>query len=72
MREKCECGAKLPTHLFGLKLEPFAHVCLCERRWVWNGDQTEIIQKGIEINPAARVDKQIASGEISLDEVPKC
>jgi len=75
MRKKCDCGSPLPIHLFEVAKKfpgPFGHVCICERSWKWNDDKSEIVYDGTKENPSARVDAKIASGEISLDEVPKC
>jgi hypothetical protein len=51
MREKCECGKKLPTHLLELGVD---NVCLCGRKWVFKNG--EIVQDGTEHNPVAEFD----------------
>jgi len=61
MREKCECGSVLPVHLFGMKLDNYSHVCLCEREWAWNADKTEIVRVGADVNQS-----------VHDDVVPKC
>lgn len=59
MREKCDCGNRLPLHLFEVAkkfpTKSFGHICLCERKWVWNDDQTDIIQDGTSPNPHAQL-----------------
>lgn len=60
MRKECTCGKLLPLHMFNNAKKSFpelyTHVCLCERKWIWNGDLTDIIQLGTVVSPFARHD----------------
>lgn len=59
-KPRCACGEQLPHHLAGIGLTE--HVCLCERRYkVVNG---RFIENGTALNPGARYDQAVKSGEI--------
>jgi len=59
--DKCECGKRLPTHLLGLGLPKFEHVCSCERAYIEKGGV--FVPNGTQRNPIAEYDRQHKDGK---------
>lgn len=52
--DKCECGARLPTHLLGI-MTSYEHVCSCERKYV--DRDGKFVREGTAPNPIAEYDR---------------
>ena len=60
--DKCECGARLPTHLLGI-MARYEHVCSCERAYI--EEDGKFVPNGTQRNPVAEFDR--AHPEFAVD-----